>query len=55
MMIIADLVARNSRQCPEQIAFVEVKPISNSSAMCLEVPPARSRSRSSARPMPKEN
>ena len=27
-MIIADLVARNGRQCPDQIAFVEVRPIS---------------------------
>ena len=28
MMTIADLVARNSRQCPDQIAFVEVRPVS---------------------------
>ena len=27
-MIIADLVARNGRQCPDHIAFVEVRPIS---------------------------
>jgi acyl-CoA synthetase (AMP-forming)/AMP-acid ligase II len=28
MMIISDLVARNARQCPDHIAFVEVRPVS---------------------------
>ena len=27
-MNIADLVARNARQCPDHIAFVEVRPVS---------------------------
>ena len=27
-MIISDLVARNARQCPDHIAFVEVRPLS---------------------------
>jgi acyl-CoA synthetase (AMP-forming)/AMP-acid ligase II len=27
-MIISDLVARNARQCPDHIAFVEVRPVS---------------------------
>ena len=27
-MIISDLVTRNARQCPDHVAFVEVRPIS---------------------------